>query len=162
MFDLQRVALGADELAEPFRAAVIAFPDAVELDNGVYSPLAVQLVRALQARGVDADFEHQGDQRVVRGRLFGELIAQLSIGFGEAVAGAGAWAALVAAFRLVVKDLPDDRQRVRIRLLRQRTTAAGPTETVGVEYDGPLHEFPEALGQLNWPSEDNTQQEPAS
>jgi hypothetical protein len=162
VFDVQRVALGPDQLAEPFRAAVTAFPDAVELDNGVYSPLAVELMRALQARGVDAGFEHQSDQRVVRGHLFGELIAQLAIGFGEAVAGAGTWAALVAAFRLVVKDLPDDQQRIRAKLLRQRTTSAGATETVAFEYDGPLHELPEALGQLTWPSGDDTQQESVS
>jgi hypothetical protein len=149
-------------MAGPFRAAVTAFPDTVELNSGVYSFLAVQLTRALQARGVDADFAHQGSQRHVRESLFGELIAQLAIGFGEAVAGAGAWAALVATFKLVIKGLPDDQQRVRVRLMRQRTTAVGTTETVGFEYDGPLRELPEALVQMTWPTEDTVHQEPVS
>jgi hypothetical protein len=160
VFELQRVVLEPGQLAEPFGASVTVFPGAIELDTGVYSPLAVELTHALQAEGVDADFAHQGNQRVIRGRLFGELIAQLAIGFGEAVAGAGAWAGLVAAFRLVVRELPDDQQRVRVRLMRQRTNAAGSTETVGVEYDGPLRELPEALGQLTWPSADSIHQEP--
>lgn len=161
VYELQRVAIGSHPLAEPFATAVAALPDVAAPNSGIYSPLAVGLVSALRAQGVDASCVHEDDQCIVRERLFGELVMQLTMGFGTAVAGAGAWAGLVAAFRLAVKDHSDSERRVRARLVRQRTTTGGTMEAVSFEYDGPLHELPDALAQLTWPASDDGQEQGA-
>jgi hypothetical protein len=161
VYKLQRVAIESHPLPELFATAVAVLPDITALNSGVYSPLSVGLVSALRAQGVDASCVHEGDQCIVRERLFGELVLQLAMGFGTAVAGAGAWAGLVTAFRLAVKDHPDSERRVRAKLVRQRTTAGGSTEAESFEYDGPLHELPDALAQLTWPTSGDGQEQGA-
>lgn len=152
VYKLRRVSIEPHSLSGQFATAVAVLPDITAPNSGVYSPLAVGLVSALRAQGVDASCVHEGDQCIVRERLFGELLLQLAMGFGTAVAGAGAWAALVAAFRLAIKDHPDSEHRVRAKLVRERMAAGGAMEAESFEYDGPLHELPDALAQLTWPA----------
>jgi hypothetical protein len=131
-----------------FAHAVIIFPDSEKAGQGIYSPTSAQLVAGLRAQGIDAACRHDAEHRTVREGLFGVPTVELVIGFGTAVAGAGAWAGIVAAFKLLVQPQAEAHQPARAKLAIQREGSGGATETLWFEYTGDMDQLPDALAQL--------------
>lgn len=131
-----------------FAHAVVIFPDSEKAGQGIYSPASARIVAGLRAQGIDVACLHDAEHRTVREGLFGVPTVELAIGFGTAVVGAGAWAGIVAAFKLLVQPQAEAHQPARAKLAIQREGSDGTTETLWFEYTGNMNQLPDALAQL--------------
>lgn len=131
-----------------FTHAVVILPYSEEAGQGIYSSASARLVAGLRSQGIDAACLHDVNHRIIRERLFGVPTVELVIGFGTAVAGAGAWAGIVAAFKLLAERPAEAHEPVQAKLAVQRERHNGTTETLWFEYTGPADQLPDALAQL--------------
>jgi hypothetical protein len=131
-----------------FAHEVVILPYSEEAGQGIYSPASARIVAGLRAQGIDVACLHDVDHRIIRERLFGVPTVELAIGFGTAVAGAGAWAGIVAAFKLLAQPPTEAHKAAQAKLAVQREGPDGTTQTLWFEYTGPMDQLPDALAQL--------------
>ena len=133
-----------------FEHDVVLLPHSVDEGMGVYSQSSAVIASQLREQGLTVGYFYERNRRLVRAGLLGASTDELVIGIGTAIAGAGLWEALVAAFGKIFhhEDKP-----LRARVVISRNDGDNVIDTVWFEYNGPAKEFSSALVEIKTTSE---------